>query len=103
MLVSTFSGRRILLAELVKSSNPINIITIDTIKPDIYSPLPCPNGCSLSAFLPVNLNPARVIIEEPASDKLLNASAVIATEPLNIPAKYLKAKRSIHYWRNVLN
>ena len=37
--------------ELLNSSTPITIMSIDTIKPDIYSILPCPYGCSESAGL----------------------------------------------------
>ena len=38
--------------------------------------------------------PSRVMMEEPASDRLLKASAVMATEPEMSPAIYLPAKSS---------
>ena len=66
---------------------------IETPKPDTYSILPCPNGWSASAFMPENLNPTREINDDPASDRLLNASAVMAIDPLITPARYLPANR----------
>ena len=71
----------------------MRIITAATASPDMYSILPCPNGCSLSGFMPANLNPIRVISDDPASDKLLNASAIIAIEPHRKPVRYFPAKR----------
>lgn len=63
--------------------------------PAIYSNLPCPKGCSKSGFFSENKNPIKEIKEENASDKLLNASAVIATEPLSTPAIYLNRNKRI--------
>ncbi|GAA0733526.1 hypothetical protein GCM10008906_04520 [Clostridium oceanicum] len=60
------------------NSTPTNKTIKDTINPDKYSILPCPKGCSLSAGFEASLNPKNVIIEEAASDKLLNASAMTA-------------------------
>ena len=58
---------------------------MDTKSPEIYSKRPCPNGWSESGLCPAILNPIRVMIEDPASDKLLKASAIIAIELLNKP------------------
>ncbi len=44
----------------------------------MYSILPCPKGCFLSAGLEASLKPKNVIIDDAASDKLLKASAVTA-------------------------
>ena len=73
------------------SSNPMNIISTETISPATYSILPWPNGCSLSGFCPASLKPASVITEEAASEKLFIASAIIATEPAIIPTVSLPA------------
>jgi len=70
------------------------IIAPETSSPARYSILPCPKGCSGSGFLPANLKPIIEIIDEPASDRLLKASAVIAMEALNTPAMYLIIKRT---------
>ena len=64
-----------------------------TIRAEIYSILPCPNGCSLSAGILANLKPIMVITEEPASDKLLKASAVIAIlAEINPTENFIKNK-----------
>ena len=68
-----------------KSSNPINKIKNDMIKPDIYSNLPWPKGCSISGFLQESLKPKIETKEAAASEILLNASAIIATELARIP------------------
>ena len=57
----------------------------ETIIAVIYSIRPWPKGCSASAGLFAILKPIIVIIEEAASDKLLNASAKIETELENKP------------------
>ncbi len=64
----------------------------ETTKPEIYSYLPCPKGCSLSAGLSANLKPNNVATDEPASDKLFNASAVMDTECVITPAKNFTVK-----------
>ena len=79
-------GLNIFSTELLNSSTPITIMSIDTIKPDIYSILPCPYGCSESAGLDASLKPASVTIDEPASDKLLIASAIIDNDDVRNPA-----------------
>ena len=70
------------------------MITTDTPNPEIYSILPWPKGWLASAFIPENRKPTSVIKEEPASDRLLNASAVMAIEPLKTPARYFPANSS---------
>ena len=85
-------GWIIFSTESLKSSKPMITIITDTNRPDRYSSLPCPKGCSGSGSADDNLKPSRVITEDPASDKLLKASAVIAIEWLNNPAKNLLIK-----------
>ena len=77
--------------ELFNSSKPIMMIISDTISPLIYSMRPWPNGCSVSAGAPAILKPTSVMMEEPASDRLLKASAVMAMEAVRVPAKNLAA------------
>ena len=55
---------------------PTSITRKATISAAIYSILPCPNGCSLSAGFPAIFTPIRLMIEEPASYRLLYASAI---------------------------
>ena len=72
---------------------PTSITMNATIKADIYSILPCPNGCSASAGLSAILKPIIVTIEEAASDKLLNASAIIAILEATTPTVSLIANK----------
>ena len=95
MLKYISSGLNIRATELLKSSTPITIIAAATIRPDMYSILPCPNGCSVSAGFPETLNPINVTIDEPASDRLLNASAATDTAPVIIPARNLSKNKII--------
>ena len=53
----------------------------------MYSMRPWPKGWSGSGFLPARRKPSSVTAEEPASDRLLKASAVTAIEPDSRPAK----------------
>ena len=46
---------------------------------DRYSILPCPKGWSLSAGFSAIFTPTKLMIDDPASDRLLNASAVTET------------------------
>ena len=94
-LLSIGSGERSLPSDDQMSSNPMTSIATDTRSPEIYSILPCPNGCSGSGSCPESRKPINVMIEEPASDRLLNASAVIAIEPLTVPAIHLPKKSRI--------
>ena len=72
----------------------MRMMTMETPNPETYSMRPCPKGWSASAFIPENLNPTREIKDDPASDRLLNASAVIAMDPLITPARYFPANRN---------
>ena len=85
----TASGWSILSKEDFASSTPINRISPATISPEMYSMRPCPKGWSVSGFLPASRKPSSVTAEEPASDRLLKASAVTAMEPDSCPAKNL--------------
>lgn len=85
----TVSGWRILSKEDLASSTPISRIRPATIRPDMYSMRPWPKGWSVSGFLPARRKPSSVTAEEPASDRLLKASAVTAMEPDSCPAKNL--------------
>ena len=93
------SGDMILPNDDFKSSKPTSKITIETHIALKYSILPCPNGWSLSAGLPESLKPKWVITDEPASERLLNASAIIPIEDVNIPAKSFITKR--HTFKNM--
>jgi hypothetical protein len=73
------SGSRIFTIAFLKKVNPTSITRKDTISAAMYSSLPCPKGCSLSAGFSAIFTPIIPMIEEPASDKLLNASAVTDT------------------------
>ena len=86
------SGCRILSKEEVTSSKPMRMISRETNRPVRYSILPCPKGCPGSGFCPAILKPTSVIREEPASERLLKASAVMAMELLRSPAKNFPRK-----------
>lgn len=85
-------GFMILPKESLNSSKPMMSMIAATASVATYSILACPYGCSSSALCAAILKPAIVMIDEPASDRLLNASAVIEIAPLSIPAKSLPAK-----------
>ena len=72
---------------------PTSIIAKETTKPVIYSTLPCPKGCSLSAGVLESLKPISVTIDDPASERLLNASATIEIDAVNTPAANLPANK----------
>ncbi len=91
---STASGRRIFPMEVLPSSSPTRRIIRLTSSPARYSARPWPKGCPSSAFCPASLKPTRVTTDEPASDRLLKASAVMAMEPVTTPAKNLPADSS---------
>ena len=77
-LNDTASGRRIFAIEPRASSTPTSRMAIDTASPETYSIRPCPKGCSLSEGAQAILKPTRVTTDEPASERLLKASATIA-------------------------
>ena len=73
------AGSRICQAN-VKDLRLGGYICYDLRFPEIYSIRPCPKGWSESGFCPAILKPASVMMEDAASDRLLNASAVMAME-----------------------
>ena len=89
----TGEGMRIREKESVNSSYPIMMIMIETIIPAIYSIRPCPKGCSTSGLRPAIRKPTSVTADEPASERLFKASAVMAIEPEISPAVSLIRKR----------
>ena len=80
------SGLRIFFSEDFPSSTPISRISPATARPEMYSMRPWPKGCSGSGLRPASRKPSSVTKDEPASDRLLKASAVMAMEPLMVPA-----------------
>ena len=91
-LNSGASGCSSLSIELLASSTPISRMASDTTKPAMYSMRPWPKGWSGSGFFPARRKPASVMMDEPASDRLLKASAVMAMEPDKSPANSLPQK-----------
>ena len=73
------SGDLILCIESFKKVNPTSRTRKDTTNAEIYSIRPWPKGCSSSAGLLAILTPTKLMSEEPASDRLLNASAITDT------------------------
>lgn len=88
---STAAGAMIFCTDSLARLSPTAMMTTETATPLIYSIRPCPKGCSGSGFLPASRKPASVMMEEAASEILLKASAVMATECESTPAKYLPA------------
>ena len=93
-LNSTGSGANIFSTEVFARSKPMKMMTMATINPATYSACPWPKGCSLSALRPAILKPSSVMTDEPASERLLKASAVMAMEFERMPAMYLAANKS---------
>ena len=93
-IVSNDTGVGVIIfwKEVLTNCNPTSITIKETTIAVIYSIRPCPKGCSASAGLFAILNPMIVIIEEAASDKLLNASAKIETELESNPTDNLIKK-----------
>ena len=94
-LEETASGETIFSMELRKSSRPISRMTSETMRPEMYSMRPCPKGCWSSAGRPAILNPTTVTMDEPASERLLKASAVMAIEFESVPARNLNTNSTI--------
>ena len=92
-LTESASGDAIFSAEDLKSSTPTRVMSRETIKPDMYSIRPWPKGCSGSAGRLAIFSPAMVTTEEPVSDRLLKASAIMDTLPDKRPASSLKANK----------
>ena len=88
---ATSSGWRILSKEDFASSTPISRISPATARPEMYSMRPWPKGWSVSGSRPASRKPSSVTAEDPASDRLLKASAVTAMEPDSCPAKSFPA------------
>lgn len=78
----------------LKSSKPIRRMRNDTISPEMYSILPWPNGWSVSGLFPPRRKPKRVTKDEPASERLLKASAVTEMAPERVPATNLIINKS---------
>lgn len=85
---STGSGDIILSMDSKPSCTPTTTMMSDTATPERYSIRPWPKGWPGSGFFAAMRKPSSVMTEEPASDRLLNASAVIAMEPDSRPARY---------------
>ena len=62
--------------EVLNRENPTWITKKATINAAIYSIRPWPKGCSSSAGFSAIFTPTMLTMEEAASDKLLNASAI---------------------------
>ena len=88
------SGWRIFSTELLASSTPTSKMAPATMRPEMYSMRPWPKGWSSSAFLAAIWKPTRVTTEEPASERLLKASAVMAMDPVSRPARNFPRERS---------
>ena len=80
--------------EPVSSSNPTRSTRNDTIIEATYSIRACPKGCARSAGLAEMRKDTSEIICEPASERLLKASAVIEIAPASVPTVSLPAKSS---------
>ena len=76
----TTSGLSILKTDDLMNCSPIMITMMDMSRPDIYSILPCPYGCSLSAGFSESLKPRRVTTDDIVSKMLFTASAMMAME-----------------------
>ena len=92
---STGSGCKILDAEVLTSSAPTSRIIAATQSPERYSILWCPYGCSRSAGFSESLKPSSVTTELDASERLLNASAVIETLLQSVPTRSFPANSRI--------
>ena len=88
------SGCISLPADVLKKVNPTSMTRNDTISAAMYSILPWPNGCSASAGFPAIFTPIKLMIDDAASDKLLNASAVTARECISVPMINFAANRN---------
>ena len=79
------SGVTIFSIDSLSRSTPMTRIRNETVMDAIYSILACPNGCSRSAGFAEMRNEISEISCDPASDRLLIASARIATDPNSVP------------------
>jgi hypothetical protein len=90
-------GLTIFSTPVFKSSKPITITITATVSAERYSYRPWPYGCSLSGGFSESLKPKRLTTLEDASNRLLKASAIIATAtpPPTIPATNFAANSII--------
>ena len=86
------SGCNIFWMELCISSTPKSRIRNATIMEAMYSMRAWPKGCLRSAGLFAILKLTNEITEDPASDRLLTASATLDTLPVREPTANLPAK-----------
>ena len=91
---ATSSGWKILPTLSRRSSTPSSSTMKATASEAMYSMRAWPKGWSASAGLPASLKPMSVMMEDPASERLLTASAVMATDPETDPARNFPAKSS---------
>ena len=76
---------RAIVTEIEKFDIPIRTTAREVKIPMIHSNLPCPKGCIFPLPYLAIWNPKSVIKDIPASDRLLNPSAEMATEWLKNP------------------
>ena len=75
----------VILSDERISSPPMSSMINETISAQTYSILPWPNGCSSSAGLFARRKLTSVTADEPASERLFAASAVMAILPVTEP------------------
>ena len=85
-------GERMRSIEPLRKSSPTAMMNTATTSPATYSSRPCPKGCSSSAGLAASLKPSSATTEEPASERLLTASAMMAILPEINPTVNFAAK-----------
>ena len=73
------------LTPLLSSSSPMTRISAPTPSAPRYSMRPCPKGCSRSSGFWAMRTLMSDIMLPAASDRLLTASAVTASEPVSVP------------------
>ena len=93
-LRSGSSGEKILEKDSLMRSTPITRMKKETIMDATYSIRACPKGCSRSAGFAEMRKEISEMICDPASERLLIASAVIETDPNSVPTVNLAANKS---------
>ena len=88
------SGWMILSMLVLISSKPSSRMMKATTSDAMYSMRAWPKGWSSSAGLPASLNDSSEITDEPASERLLTASAAMDTEPDTVPTMNFPANSS---------
>ena len=89
------SGVMIFATDSLSSSTPMSRIRKETIMDATYSMRACPKGCSRSAGLAEMRKEINEMICEPASDRLLMASARMETDPVSKPTANFAPNSSI--------